>query len=250
MASPSAWAASAPLSARRDPGPNVTGPEKWASIVGGGLLAAYGLKRGGVAGLATALLGGALVGRGITGHSPLKRNLIPSETELQLAREHGWTFAAPLSRAVTIGKPPREVYDYFRDFSHLPQFMENVERIEVIDDRRSHWVVKAPRGADVEWDSTITEDVPGERIAWESEPGADIRNTGSVEFREAPGDRGTEVHATILFEPPGGKLGRAVAALFLKDPAIQLRQDLRRFAMIMETGEVATSKAPAASPRA
>ena len=54
-------------------------------------------------------------------------------------------------RAVTIGKPRQELYDFWRDFRNLAAFMENVERVDVLDGRRSHWVVKAPGGRTVEF---------------------------------------------------------------------------------------------------
>ena len=142
--------------------------------------------------------------------------------------------------AVTIGRPAAELYDYFRDFSKLPSFMENVVRVDVLDDRRSHWVVKAPAGKTVEWDATVTAEEPGRAIAWQSDPGADVENMGRIEFVEA-GARGTVVTATIAYDPPAGGLGKLVAKLFQREPAIQARRDLRRFKQLMETGEVATA---------
>ncbi len=249
MPSITALAGGVPLSARRDPGPNVAGPEKWISIVGGGLLTAYGIKRGGLLGIVSSLIGADLIARGVTGHSPGKRALLPSETEKAIAQEQGWAFASPLSRAVAINKPPEEVYRFFRDFNNLSRFMDNIERVDVIDDTRSHWVVKAPMGRTVEWDSTITEEQPGKMFAYQSEEGGDVRNKGVVRFSPGAGGEGTQIHVTIIFEPPYGGAGRAFAALFMKDPAVQLRQDLVRLKMVMETGEVATSKAPDAAPR-
>ena len=49
--------------------------------------------------------------------------------------------------------PADELYAYWRDFANLPTFMDNVVRIDVLDDTRSHWVVKAPGGKTVEWDA-------------------------------------------------------------------------------------------------
>jgi uncharacterized membrane protein len=143
------------------------------------------------------------------------------------------------ARAVTINRPVAEVYAAFRDFSRLPTFMENVESITVTDDTRSHWVVKAPGGRTVEWDARITEEEPDRLIAWTSEEGADVPNSGRVEFRDA-GDRGTVVVATILYDPPGGVIGKVIAKMFQREPAIQARRDLRRFKQLMETGEIAT----------
>ena len=144
-----------------------------------------------------------------------------------------------VGRTVTINRPIGELFSYFRDFANLATFMENVERIDVLDDRRSHWVVKAPGGKTVEWTSAVTEEAPNSFIAWASEEGADVPNSGRVDFRDA-GDRGTVVSATILYDPPAGTIGKLVAKVFQREPAIQARRDLRRFKQLMETGEIAT----------
>jgi uncharacterized membrane protein len=146
---------------------------------------------------------------------------------------------ALVGRTVTINRPIGELFSYFRDFANLATFMENVERIDVLDDRRSHWVVKAPGGKMVEWTSVVTEEAPDSFIAWASEEGADVANSGRVDFRDA-GDRGTMVSATILYDPPAGTIGKLVAKIFQREPAIQARRDLRRFKQLMETGEIAT----------
>jgi len=145
-----------------------------------------------------------------------------------------------LARAVTINRPVAEIYAYFRDFSNLPSFMENVVRVTVSDDTTSHWEVKAPGGTTVEWTARLTADEPNALIAWMSEEGADVPNSGRVEFREA-GARGTIVTATILYDPPAGVVGKLIAKMFQREPAIQARRDLRRFKQLMEAGEIATA---------
>lgn len=145
-----------------------------------------------------------------------------------------------VGRAVTINKPATELYAYFRDLPNLATFMENVERVDILDAKRSHWVVRAPGGKTVEWDARITEEREGQLIAWTSEEGADVANSGRIEFREA-GARGTVVTATIAYDPPGGTVGKLLAKIFQREPAIQARRDLRRFKQLMETGEIATS---------
>ncbi len=144
-----------------------------------------------------------------------------------------------VARAVTINKPVAEVFAYFRDFSNLPHFMENVVSIDVLDLKRSHWVVKAPAGRTVEWDARVTDEAENRYIAWEAEPGADVPNAGRVEFRDA-GMRGTVVSATITYDPPAGIVGKIIAKMFQREPAIQARRDLRRFKQLLETGEIAT----------
>lgn len=143
-------------------------------------------------------------------------------------------------RSVTINRPLPEVFAYWRDFSNLATFMENVERIDVIDRIRSHWVVKAPGGKTVEWDATVTEEVPDSFVAWASAEGADVPNSGRIDFRDA-GARGTVVTATLLYDPPAGVIGKLIAKVFQREPAIQARRDLRRFKQLMETGEIATA---------
>jgi uncharacterized membrane protein len=145
-----------------------------------------------------------------------------------------------VGRAVTINRPHDELYAYWRDFANLATFMENVERVDVIDAMRLHWVVKAPAGRTVEWDAIVTEEREGDFIAWASAEGADVPNSGRIDFRDA-GVRGTVVTATILYDPPAGTIGKIVAKLFQREPAIQARRDLRRFKQLMETGEIATS---------
>jgi uncharacterized membrane protein len=59
-----------------------------------------------------------------------------------------------------------------------------------------------------------------------------------VNFRETP--RGTEVRVHLQYNPPAGKVGAAVAWLFGEEPSVQIREDLRRFKQLMETGEIPT----------
>jgi uncharacterized membrane protein len=144
--------------------------------------------------------------------------------------------------AVTINRPPEDLYAFWRDFTNLPKFMENIETVTCADALRSHWVVKSPTGT-AEWDSEITEDEPSRKISWASLPDASVDNAGTIEFRPATNGRGTEVRALISFKPPMGGAGRMVAGWLQKDPHIQAKRDLRRFKQLMETGEVATSPA-------
>jgi uncharacterized membrane protein len=144
--------------------------------------------------------------------------------------------------SVTINRPAEELYAFWRDFTNLPRFMENIESITCNDAGQSHWVVKGPTDT-VEWDSRLIEDVPGRRLVWKSEEGADVDNAGFVEFKQAPGERGTEVRVQISFKAPMGGLGRMIAGWMQKDPHIQAKRDLRRFKQLMETGEIAVSPA-------
>lgn len=149
-----------------------------------------------------------------------------------------------LGNTVTVGRPAQELYDEWRDFTRFPTFMENVDRVEKIDDRSSRWTIKAPAGTTVQLITRISEDVPGQAIAWKSEPDSDIETEGRVEFLEAPPGRGTYVRLIQRYSPPGGTLGKGIAKLLQREPKIQARRDLKRFKSLMETGEVATNASP------
>ena len=149
-----------------------------------------------------------------------------------------------VTRAITVGHPRDVVYAFWRDFENLPRFMYHLEFVENLGSGRSHWVAKAPAGRSVEWDAEIVEDVPGERISWRTvNQDNDIAHSGSVSFVTAPGARGTEVHVRLRYDPPGGKIGAAIARLFGEEPGQQIADDLRRFKQVLETGEVVRSEA-------
>lgn len=139
-----------------------------------------------------------------------------------------------VEESVIIDRTPRQVYDFWRDFTNLPRFMDNIESVTKINDVRSHWVIKAPAGTSVEFNSLVTEDIPGRLIAWKSEEGASVPNRGRVEFIETSSGGGTNVRTTIAYDPPAGAFGRMVAKLFRREPGVQARQDLDRLKQLLE----------------
>jgi uncharacterized membrane protein len=118
--------------------------------------------------------------------------------------------------------------------------MDHLKAVTVQDDKRSHWVVKAPAGNEVEWDAEIINDEPNKTIAWRSLADACVANSGSVRFVPAPGDRGTEVHVVLDYLPFAGRIGVVIAKLFGQEPSQQIEEDLRQFKQVMEAGEVPT----------
>jgi uncharacterized membrane protein len=151
------------------------------------------------------------------------------------------THGLDVKKAITVNKPPEEVYGFWRNFENFPRFMTHVESVESDEDGKSHWIVKAPTGT-VEWDAEIADERSAELIAWRSLPGSSITNRGTVRFKAAPGGRGTEVEVELRYEPPAGTLGVTVAKLMGEEPATQLSDDLRRFKQVIETGEVVRSE--------
>lgn len=170
--------------------------------------------------------------------------------EKRIAEARDWSNAEIVGRTITIDRPRAEIYAFWRDFQNLARFMENIQRVDVLDAKRSHWVVSAPGDDSVEWDAIITEERDNELIAWKSAEDADIKHLGRVEFRDGPPGRGTEIKVVLAYEAPGGGAGKLIAKLSQKEPQIQARRDLRRLKQLLETGEISTTHTPAAAPRA
>ena len=223
---------------------NVGTNERWVSSVLGGALTAFGVRRGSWLGGLIAAAGGGLIWRGVSGYCAVN-NALGRNT----ATKSRFADAIKVEQTVTVNTDAMTLYQFWRQFQNLPQFMEHLEAVTQTSDRGSHWVAKAPAGTTVAWDAEIVEDRPGELISWHSLPGADVDNLGSVVFRPAAGGRGTEVHVTLRYTPPAGKLGMIVAKLFGEEPNQQVREDLRRFKNIIETGETPTNEGQTHGPR-
>ena len=228
-----------PGSARE--GTNVGETERWLSLVGGGLLALDGLRRGSLGGVAEAIAGGSLLYRGLTGHCHLYAAVGVNTAAHGLVASVSAQRGVKVVKAVTINRPAEELYRFWRDFETLPRFMKHLESVKC-EGNRSHWVARGPGGFKIAWDAEIINEKPGTLIAWRSLEGSQVSTAGSVHFSKAPGDRGTEVRVTLKYDPPAGKLGTLIAKLFGAEPAQQIQEDLRRFKQLTEAGEVPTTK--------
>jgi uncharacterized membrane protein len=149
-----------------------------------------------------------------------------------------------VEKTVTIqNKSAAELYQVWHNFENLPTFMKHLKSVTVMNStNRSHWVANAPLGTSVEWDATIIDDRENQLISWASVPGATVENSGFVRFQAAPAGRGTEVKVVLEYSVPGGGVTAAIASLFGENPEQQIGDDLRRFKMLMETGEIATTE--------
>ena len=131
---------------------NVADVERWASAIGGAALTAYGIKQlkdRSPAGAALAAAGSALMYRGATGHCPVyaAAGITTADdgegTRAALAGPRG----VNVEEVVTINAPADQLYRFWRNFEQLPRFMDHLVSVRQIDERRSHWVAKAPGGA-------------------------------------------------------------------------------------------------------
>jgi uncharacterized membrane protein len=206
---------------------NVGRRERWISAVAAAAVAAYGLRRR--RGRRIVLpIAGALIGRAVSGRCAVNRMLgrnsalddEPSSPVTSVRRGEG----VRVDETIVLNRPRGEVYRFWRNLENLPRFMDHLEAVTMLDERRSHWTAKGPAGSRVEWDAEIHDEIPNELIAWRSLPGSEVDNAGSVHFM--PTENGdTEVRVVLR------------ARLLGEDPSRQVADDLRRLKQVVEAGE-------------
>ena len=198
------------------------GVERWLPLVAAGALAAYAIQRS-LNRRASGKGTGMVADRG-------------SDTRRQLGGRRG----IHVEHSITINRPVAEVFRFWRNFENLPKFMSHLEQVSMREGGISHWVARGPGGMRVEWDARIINEIQNKVIGWQSLDGSRVSTAGSVNFDAS--DRGTVVHVHLQYNPPGGRVGAALAWLAGEEPNIQVREDMRRFKQLMETGEIATTK--------
>jgi uncharacterized membrane protein len=207
-----------------------------SALLGGGLLALTGLMRRSPMGVVLGLAGAALLARGAA-NQPL-RSLISG-------RGMSMDQTIDFEKTIHIEAAPDEVYALWSNYENFPRFMSHVAEVRDLGRRRSHWVVKGPGGTTFEWNSVLTEQSRPHRLAWRSEPGAEIPQSGSIQFEKHRG--GTLVTVRMSYSPPAGALGHGLAVLLGSDPKAQMDDDLARMKSFIERGAIPHD---AAQPRA
>jgi uncharacterized membrane protein len=190
-----------------------------------GALTLYGLARRGVIGLAARTVGvGMLWSEMREARDPARRSRLERRRTVDI------------QKTLFVGAPVDRVYDFWTDYENFPLFMSSVREVQDLGGGRSHWVVSGPGGVPIEWDSVLTEQVPGESIAWRSRPGSMLENAGAVRF--TPDGAGTRVDLRFCYHPPAGGAGQAVAELLGADPRAKLNEDLGRLKALLEGSEI------------
>jgi len=206
------------------------------ALAGGGLLALYALTRRSPLALVLGLAGAALLARGTT-NQPLGA----------LLRGRGLSLdqTVDFSKSIHIDAAPDDVYDVWSNYENFPHFMSHVVEVRDLGRGRSHWVVRGPGGSEFAWHSVLTEQSRPHRLAWRSEAGAEIPQSGSIQFEPERG--GTRVTVRMSYTPPAGAVGHGLATLLGSDPKVQMDDDLARMKAFIERGAIPRD---AARPRA
>jgi uncharacterized membrane protein len=198
-----------------------------SALAAGGLLALYALTRRSPLGLLLGLAGAALLARGAANQSL---------TGMLRGRGVGMDQTVDFSNSIHIDAAPDDVYDVWANYENFPHFMSHVVEVRDLGRGRSHWVVRGPGGSEYEWNSVLTEQSRPHRLAWRSEAGAEIPQSGSVQFEPHRG--GTRVTVRMSYTPPVGALGHRLATLLGSDPKARMDDDLARMKTFIERGAV------------
>lgn len=208
---------------------NVARTERAVSAIGGALVALYGLGKRNAATPYLLFLGGLLISRGVTGRCKvydrlgLDTNRAPGKAGVPGNK------GIRVEKSIEVNLAPAQVFGYWRNLENLPIFMPHIKSVKRTEDGISHWKVEGPAGIPLEWDAEIINERPGEMLAWQSLPGAQVQNAGTVRFAPAKSGIGTSMTVVLQYQPPGGRLGAAVASIFGESPETQLEADLVRF---------------------
>ncbi len=210
--------------------------ERQVSTIAGGAFLLRGLIR---SSLTDAALAAALLYRGVTGHSYLYQMLGVS-TAGQIGQSHGANDLPEVERSITIGKSADELYRFWRDPQNLSQIMGSFADVTPAGDNRMHWRLNGPLVQNMEWDTQIVEDRPGELLSMKAVDGSQLPNEATIRFSPAPADWGTVATLHFRFDPPGGALGNSLAKMLGAVPSVLAEKALRRFKSLIETGEMPT----------
>ena len=135
---------------------------------------------------------------------------------------------ASIQKPIDVDVPVRTAYNQWTQFEEFPRFMEGVEEVRQLDDRRLHWRAKVG-GKTEEWDAVITEQIPDERVAWRNTTGAE--NAGVVTFHHLSANS-TRVMLQIEYDPHGlvENVGSALGVVERR-----VEGDLKRFKEFVES---------------
>jgi uncharacterized membrane protein len=178
---------------------------------------------------------------GITAADLLCSTKVTAEPNGSSEREVPPTNDVHVTAAVTVQAPVSEIFAVWDGFQGLPRFMTDAATVQLTGDRQSRWTIPGPAGTTLEWDVQLTSIVPNEQITWRTTDGGPVAAEGTVRFRPAPGNRGTQVVFDAHFSPPGGKLGKKIAQPLAEVLAVKIGNDLRRFKQLIELGEIVHS---------
>ncbi len=109
-----------------------------------------------------------------------------------------------ITKCIRIQAPVNEIFSFWKNFENFSSFIHSVESVHKLDDDRSRWVVRAPFGMSVKFESEITETKENELIRWRSVHGVTkgIKSDGEIRFHQVDEGQATDVHVKFNYELP------------------------------------------------
>src|SRR5688572_2885100 len=132
-----------------------------------------------------------------------------------------------IEKSIVINHPISTVYNQWTQFESFPQFMEGVEEVRQLDDKRVYWRAEIA-GVEREWEAEIRQQIPDRSIGWRSTSGPKV--TGVVTFEPVGPDQ-TRITLRMEYEPIGvlDRLGD-----FIGEIDRRIGGDLERFKAFIE----------------
>jgi uncharacterized membrane protein len=227
---------------------NVNDLERLASVAAGLLLLNLARQSQGATRHAAAAAGVGFVARGAGGYCPVNAMTGRTRRRDDPRRALSGHRGVRIDESVTVQASPSALFAFWRNPEHLPKVFPHLTKVEALDAERSRWTLRGPMGVPVSWDARIVNEIPHEKIGWESLPGADVASAGSVTFRPLMRG-GTEIRVVMQYDPPAGKLGASLAWLLGRNPSADVRESLRALKRTIETGETPTTEGQPAGAR-
>lgn len=207
----------------------------WGTMLAGAALSIYGWTRKSASGAALGVAGGAIALKAASA-GPIA-DMVGTETSIR--------------RSVLIMRTAADVYAFWKDFGKAPLWMEHVQSVTPLDDRHARWVRKLSVAGSLEWTTELLEDIPNRSASWRIPSNAHCNCDlyGNIVFSEIEHGRGTAVILSIRYKMHTGLLHSGATLIIGQDPARHIGENLRRFKMLLEAGEIATIQGQSHGPR-
>ena len=207
--------------------PATSTQEAILTLAAGGALAGLGIWRRGWFGATMGAAGGYLLYCGV--------------------RDFQRPYQGRVRVSYTISKDRQEVYDFAANPQNWPKFMHAIQ-VKNNGDGKFAFSIGEPAGIDFESNVEITDQQAGEHIAWASAEQM-LEHRGVIRFKQAPGDRGTEISVALEYKAPAGPIARGLASLVGWGPEQVVRESLRHLKQLLEAGEIPTTQGQPAGAR-
>ncbi len=218
--------------------PGLTDLERPTSLIVGGLLGLYALKRRDLVGLFAAGVGLGMAYRGA------QQNNLLNGGWLKRLLNTGNRQLVPFERQLIIDCPPQETYQFFRQPDNLAVYLPHIRDVRVLDKTRSFWKLVLTEKLNLEWTAELVEDEPNRLLAWRVCEASDLYHEGWVRFEPLRAGQSTRVTTRVYLMAPGGRAGARLVEWLEELPLRYFSRDLQRLRTVLESQSPQYDRAP------